>query len=81
LDKSDTEFTPAELVGCNYGWIIGGIFREPCSVILIFPYESERGYQVRPCGDCNGTGIFLLPDNTEHKCNTCKGSGRIYFNV
>jgi len=81
LTKEDTEFTDVELRGAVFAWTIGGFLRRACSVILVFTFETERGYQVRPCPDCDGSGIFLLPDNTECKCNTCKGSGRIYFNV
>lgn len=41
---------------------------------LAHPYtpipEDER------CGDCEGTGIYLLPDDQEQHCGECDGTGR-----
>ena len=81
IKKEDIEFTEAELLGSNFGWEIGGFLRRPSGTILIHFFETERGYQTRPCGDCNGTGRFIMPDNSRVKCNVCKGRRRIYLNV
>ena len=81
FSEKDTEFTEDELLGINHGWIIMGRYRNPVGVILIDSLETLRGYQVRDCLDCFGSGIFLMPDNKEIECNTCKGKGKLYLNV
>lgn len=45
-----------------------------CKHILRW-YEIGIGYFDIDCLDCNGTGIFQLPDG-EEKCVACKGTGK-----
>lgn len=81
FSEKDTEFTAIELACSLMAITIGGFFRRPCSLILVHQPDIIRGYQVRPCPDCDGTGLFLMPDDTKEKCNTCKGKGKLYLNV
>jgi hypothetical protein len=54
-----------------------------------FFWESERVRQVQDlgggcgaitCGDCQGTGLFDVPNKTI-TCPACKGSGRAYVMI
>jgi DnaJ-class molecular chaperone len=36
-----------------------------------------NGYVWRDCPDCNGTGIFIMPEGHGKSCVVCKGSGRL----
>ena len=33
------------------------------------------GFTKIPCLDCNGTGLFLMPDDSQEVCVACKGIG------
>jgi hypothetical protein len=35
------------------------------------------GFTQMACGDCIGSGVFLLPDDETTRCWTCKGSGLV----
>ena len=37
--------------------------------------EQTYGFTRIPCPDCDGTGIFLMPDNRKEMCVICKSSG------
>lgn len=38
-------------------------------------------YCTTHCLDCEGTGEFVLMDNTVEKCVACKGSGKVYVSL
>jgi len=35
----------------------------------------------RDCPDCDGTGWFVMPDDTKEIDIRCKGTGRVNFNL
>jgi len=47
---------------------------EICTLELT-PEEIESGFSKRPCGECQGTGLFIMPDEEKVTCNACKGQG------
>lgn len=40
-----------------------------------------RGFAKRTCEDCQGTGIYLLPDDDTEPCVACKGTGKRWVSL
>jgi hypothetical protein len=39
------------------------------------------GYKLIDCPDCDGSGLFQLPDDEMVTCVPCKGAKKIYINL
>jgi DnaJ-class molecular chaperone len=51
------------------------------STIDITEENIKFGFIQRDCMECDGTGLFKMPDENELKCNACKGSGKRWVSL
>ncbi len=49
--------------------------------IAVSTQEAINGAARMSCLECDGTGVYLLPDDTPMRCVTCKGSGQEWVTV
>ena len=56
-------------------------FDNPVDELDVSVEDIESGFAKIGCPDCDGTGIFLMPDDTGEMCVMCKGTGYLYANV
>ena len=43
--------------------------------------EIDFGFSWFECGDCEGTGLFTLPDDVKEPCVRCKSKGLLPVNL
>ena len=46
--------------------------------VVLTADDVRDGFTVLACGECVGSGVFLLPDDAVVRCNTCKGTAVVY---
>jgi hypothetical protein len=60
------------------------VYGPPCGLawgaIVVTLDEVLIGATLMACGDCVGSGVYLLPDESIVACNTCKRAGRVGVN-
>lgn len=43
--------------------------------------DQACGFVQTCCPECNGSGVYLLPDDTWQPCVMCKTSGRLWVTL
>lgn len=43
--------------------------------------DQTYGFAQICCPECNGGGVYILPDDTGQPCVTCKASGRLWVTL
>ncbi len=57
------------------------VYDDTQAEMTLSPEEIDFGFTRIPCADCDGTGQFTLPDDTQEPCVCCKGTGWLWVTL
>ncbi len=65
------------MTGITEVW--GGWYRDCSETKMVITVDGIAGKT--ECGDCSGTGLFDMPDDTPTQCVCCRGTGYQWVSI